>query len=187
MPKQTWQKLQETRDAVRGFVAKHLKRAPMPSDRVGDLMTTQVYACGPDDELQRAADIMWNHDCGAVPVVQDGGRLVGIITDRDLCMAAYTRGSSLTGVKVAAAMAHDVATCTPEDTIAHAFELMAQRRVRRIPVVDADGHLTGMLSIGGLATRLAGPGTERDSCELLAKTLAAISTPWKQEAEQAAQ
>ena len=189
MPKQTWKKIQETRDAVQGFMNKHFKRSPALSDRARDVMTATVYSCRPSDELQRAASIMWNQDCGAVPVVDDEERLVGIITDRDICMAAYTQGSALGGLKVSAAMARDVATCGPDDTIAHVLGLMVQRRVRRIPVVGQDGTLAGMLALGGLATHLIGSdksATASDACAALAQTLAAISRPWASEGEQAA-
>jgi len=71
-----------------------------------DLMTTGVKTCRVDDSVERAAQIMWEHDCGAVPVVDADERLVGIVTDRDVCMAAYTRGDSLQAIAVSGVMAH---------------------------------------------------------------------------------
>jgi Mg/Co/Ni transporter MgtE len=67
---------------------------------VRDLMTTAVRSCTTGDNLQRAAQIMWESDCGVVPVVDRDGRLVGMITDRDICMAAYTQGKPLSHIGV---------------------------------------------------------------------------------------
>ena len=66
-----------------------------PALKVKELMTLDVSCCHPGDTLERAAELMWQHDCGCVPVVDEGSHVVGMITDRDVCMAAYTRGVSL--------------------------------------------------------------------------------------------
>jgi CBS domain-containing protein len=93
--------------------------------------------CSPDDRLNRAAQVMWEIDCGAVPVTDTDGKILGMITDRDMCMAAYTRGQTLASMTVSSAMSKEAYSCTPEDSIGHAMRLMAQKQVRRIPVTDS--------------------------------------------------
>lgn len=126
--------------------------------RVENLMSRAAVCCTPDDRLSRAAQLMWEHDCGALPVVDGTGRLVSMITDRDLCMAAYTKGESLTGLRVADAMAPEAAACRSDQTITDAATVMRERRVRRLPVVDANEQVVGVLSfhdIVGAAARAA--------------------------------
>lgn len=123
--------------------------------RVEQVMTHPASACRSDQAVSEAARLMWEGDCGCVPVVQAVGDLedlvVGMITDRDVCMAAYTQGRPLTDIAVASAMARDVATCVPEDSVATALSIMTTRKIRRLPVVDAAGRLVGMLSMSDLA------------------------------------
>jgi CBS-domain-containing membrane protein len=118
--------------------------------KVSELMTTEVRACNPHDTLNRAAQLMWENDCGAIPVVDSGGKVIGMLTDRDVCMAAYTRGVPLAHARVENAMSPDVSTCIATDTIAIAAERMRQRQVRRLPVIDDDGVLIGILSLSDI-------------------------------------
>src|SRR5690606_4063455 len=99
-------------------------------------------ACQPGDPLSEAARLMWELDCGAVPVVSSAGKLVGMITDRDICMAAYTRGQSLSAMNVESTMSSNLVTAAPGDSLAKVTSLMRERQVRRIPIVD-DGKLAG--------------------------------------------
>jgi CBS-domain-containing membrane protein len=150
--------------------------------RVEELMTKSVRTCRPEDSLNRAAQIMWDHDCGAVPVVSsDGeGRLVGMITDRDLSMAAYTRGRTLGEIAVQDVMARDLQCCQPADTLAEAEHGMRRARVRRLPVVDESGHVVGLLSLADLAREAAKQrGSKRPTVreKEVAETLAAICEP----------
>jgi CBS domain-containing protein len=127
--------------------------------KVEQVMTRPVKACRADQSVVEAARIMWEGDCGCVPVVQAADGLdevvVGMITDRDVCMAAYTQGRPLGEIQVASAMARDVATCLPEDSITTALGIMETRQIRRLPVVDSWGRLVGMLSISDLAEEAA--------------------------------
>lgn len=116
------------------------------------IMSQPVHVCRSDDTLNRAAQLMWDHDCGALPVVDPEGRLVGIVTDRDICMAAYTQGQPLSSMRVESAMARDVCTVRPEVSIGEVEKLMREKQVRRIPVVDADGKPVGIVSIKDLAS-----------------------------------
>lgn len=118
---------------------------------VGQLMVREVATCRLPDTLNTAARIMWEHDCGCVPVVDDDARVVGMLTDRDLCMAAYTQGRPLDAIPVASVMSKDVHTCKADDPIAFAEGIMRAHRVRRLPVTDADGRLIGILSLSDIA------------------------------------
>lgn len=149
--------------------------------RVVDLMQPDVRTCTPDAALSEPARIMWERDCGCVPVVaRDGsGRVVGIITDRDVCMASYTRGGRLAELRVDEAMSRGVHACRPEATLAEAEALMRANQVRRVPVVDDAGRLRGILSLADLAEGASGRRERArgvDETEL-AHTLEAICRP----------
>ncbi len=122
---------------------------------IADLMTRHVMTCAPEDPLNRAAELMWNYDCGCVPVVDGERRVVGILTDRDVCMAAWTQGRPIQEIEVRAAMANEVYACLSDDTIAEAEEIMRQHRVRRLPVVDVEGRLVGIVSLNDIARESA--------------------------------
>jgi CBS domain-containing protein len=119
--------------------------------KIENVMSSQVISCGPDDSLNRAAQLMWEKDCGCLPVVDEEGEVIGIITDRDICMAAYTRGVSLRDASVASAMSHPVISCRAEDSISQVEQIMKEHRIRRIPVLDALDGLVGMVTLGDLA------------------------------------
>lgn len=112
-----------------------------------------AHTCKPNDTLNEPARLMWEFDCGAIPVVNEAWSLVGIITDRDICMAAYTRGQSLGALSVENAMATDVATASPDATLEAITALMRQRQIRRVPVVD-DGLVVGIVSLADVARYL---------------------------------
>ena len=124
-------------------------------------MTREVEACRPEDSLAEAAAVMWRRDCGAVPVVGEDGGVAGIITDRDICMALATRRAYASDVRVEEVMARDVATCTPEDDAEEALELMRERQLRRLPVVDGRGQLAGILSLADVVRRTRKGGGRR--------------------------
>jgi CBS domain-containing protein len=142
---------------------------------VKKLMSTTAVACSPGDPLSRAAQIMWDTDCGAVPVVGPDGRLVGIVTDRDVCMAAYTRGEPLAAISVESTMARDVCTASPDDTLGHVARLMGERQVHRIPVTEG-GRLVGIVALADLARHVrSGEGNNLPGCVILAHTIGRIS------------
>jgi CBS domain-containing protein len=121
---------------------------------IGDLMTRDVRTCAATDSLNDAARIMWEADCGCVPVVEADGTVVGMITDRDICMAAYTQGRRLMHMTVESAASKHVVTIGKDESLRRAEELMRGAQVRRLPVVDTAGHLVGLLSLADLARRL---------------------------------
>lgn len=147
--------------------------------KVEQLMQRAVQACAPTDTLNRAAQIMWEHDCGCVPVVDDAGHAVGMITDRDVCMAAYTRGKTLGELDVATTMTALVQACRPGDTVREAESIMRAAQVRRLPVVDNQNVLVGILSLNDIATearrQAGGSRREIDDGEV-SGTLGAICT-----------
>ena len=97
---------------------------------VKDLMTKDPVTCRLQDCLNRAAQLMWEHDCGCVPVVDDSSRILGIVTDRDICMGAYTQGQALSSIAVSSVCTRQVFTCSPDDTIERAEAMMSTHSVR---------------------------------------------------------
>jgi CBS domain-containing protein len=121
--------------------------------RVEQLMSKNVTPCDAEDRLSEVARIMWERDCGSVPVVAqtDGGRVVAMITDRDICMAAYTTGRPLADLRVYEAMSHSLQACKPGDTVSEVEAVMRKNQLRRLPVVDDAGSLAGILALADLA------------------------------------
>jgi CBS-domain-containing membrane protein len=122
--------------------------------KVEQLMTRNVETCRSSDRMDRAAQIMWERDCGVVPVMAEGNgtaRVIGMVTDRDICMAAYTQGRKLQDMPVASAMSRQVLSCRPTDSLAVALKVMKTNRVHRLPVVDQNEHVVGMLSLADIA------------------------------------
>lgn len=119
--------------------------------KVQELMTRDVKTCRAKDELNRAAQLMWEGDCGVVPVVDHENRVIGMITDRDVCMSAYTKDARLRNLRVSDAMSKQVVFCAPDALIETAMTMMKESRVRRLPVVDNTGKLVGLLSLNDLA------------------------------------
>jgi CBS-domain-containing membrane protein len=154
---------------------------------VSELMTKAVQTCRIDDSLQRAAQIMWEHDCGVVPIVDAERRLLGIVTDRDVCMAAYTRGHALSQISVSDVVtARRVHSVRETDSLEAAEARMERGRVRRVPVVDHEGRLNGILSLADLARHAygsLGQSSEDVGRDGIAKTLAAICEPHAAAAE----
>jgi CBS domain-containing protein len=146
--------------------------------RAQDLMSHPAVTCDVNDPLSIAAHLMWEHDCGAIPVVRDDGKLAGMITDRDLCMAAFTQGRRLDEILVNAVMARHVISVQPDQPIDEVARLMAEHQVRRLPVVDADLKPVGVISMNDLAIESAQPDTRmKGGPAQIARTLAAICQP----------
>ena len=144
--------------------------------RVDELMTHPVVTCSVEASLNTAAQLMWEHDCGAIPVVDEEGRLASAVTDRDICMASYTQGRRLEDIPVTTVMASQVLACHIDDSVETAEQLMREGQVRRIPIIDNDGRPVGIISMNDLARVAAHakkPGIDREIVE----TLAAICEP----------
>jgi len=148
--------------------------------RVKDLMSAQPHACAVSEPASAAARIMWEHDCGIVPVVSGDGRLVGVVTDRDICMATYLQGRPPAEIPVRQLMTREPIACHPDDEVLWAEHLMAERQIHRLPVVDHHGAPVGMLSLGDLARGSTASGDGRRKGDLrddLLQTMAAIARP----------
>jgi len=119
--------------------------------RVEQLMTRDVRTCGPEDSLAAAAQAMWERDCGCVPVVDPERKVLGMVTDRDICMAAWIKGRNLHEIGVREVMSEEVIACRIDEAAELAEALMREYGVRRLPVVDLEGKLAGLLSLADLA------------------------------------
>ncbi len=148
--------------------------------KVQDAMTRNVTACHENDSLNYAAQLMWECDCGAIPVLDGNDVVCGMITDRDVAMAAYTQGLALQEIPVRTAMSTVVHSCSADDTIESALALMQKNRVHRIPVTDG-GRPVGMLALSDLMRVLRssdhGRKHEVPHAEALVETLVVITAP----------
>lgn len=106
--------------------------------KVRDLMTTDVKSCSPDTNLATAAALMQKADCGVLPVVAD--TLLGIITDRDICLAASKKENQVLRTKVSDVISGEVYNCAPRDEVKDALKIMRKNKVRRLPVVNGEGY-----------------------------------------------
>ncbi len=146
--------------------------------RVKSLMTRHVHSCTPEDTLAQAAKRMWDNDIGALVVVDAEGRPIAMVTDRDICMAAYTQGVRLVDGKVATAMSRQLVTCTPDTSISELESVMNHAQVRRVPVVGYGDELVGIIALGDLARHsqekplgkaLEGPAVSRTFAGIVAR------------------
>jgi CBS domain-containing protein len=144
--------------------------------QVHEIMTSDVVACHARDTMDRAVEVMLGKDCGCVPVVDDQERVVGIITDRDICVASYATGQKLSELFVRGGMAPKVECCAPDDSLDEAERKLRARQLRRLPVVDRDGRLVGILSMADLARAVALGKRSMHPADLC-ETLAAICRP----------
>ena len=116
--------------------------------KVRDIMMAQPKTASPGTTLAAAAHLLWDADCGILPVVE-GGKLVGVVTDRDMYIALATRNKPASQVTVGDVATGTVWACGPDDDVHVALDTMKARRVRRLPVV-ADGSLVGMISMNNI-------------------------------------
>jgi CBS domain-containing protein len=151
--------------------------------RVKHVMTKDPQCCVPADSAQHAARLMREAGAGAIPVVesQERRKLVGIVTDRDLCMKVVAEGCEPGETPVADCMTLKVVSCTPADSIQKATELMKENQIRRVTVVDAEGCLTGIVALADVVERGDVRATETD--DTLKKVSAPSAEPSKPRAE----
>ena len=149
------------------------------------IMSREVHRCRPDDTLNYAALTLWERDCGSLPVCAGDGdgeaRVIGMLTDRDICMAALFQGKPLHELKVADAMSRDIRVARVDDRPEDIELLMRELKIRRVPVTDDGGRLVGIVSLADFARAARGDESlhrngavsERD----VGYTLAAICEP----------
>ena len=140
--------------------------------KIRDFMTQGVHTVRPDDTLETAAGRMWAHDFGSLPVIDARGRVVAMVTDRDICMAAYTQGKRLSSIPVATAMSKTVTTCNAEDAPIAAERQMREKQVRRLPVVDNQHRLVGIVSLNDIVLEAVGSNTKDTNRDLSVKEMA---------------
>jgi CBS domain-containing protein len=146
--------------------------------KVQDIMTSDVQCCGPDTNLAAAAHMMWDSDCGALPVLNAQGKVMGMITDRDICMATATKNRPPSEITVWETISGKAYTCRMSDDVHTAIDIMKRERVRRLPVVDEEDVLQGVISMNDfilLAGETKGGKAPAISCEDVARTMKAIS------------
>jgi CBS domain-containing protein len=146
--------------------------------KISKVMTQKPATCGPADALAAAASIMWHRDCGAIPIVEEENRLVGMITDRDICIAVTSRNARARGIRIADVMTPSPVTCCADENLRDALRLMAEHQIHRLPVTDADGGLVGIVSLTDLVPHVGkGKKAERISRKDLLHALRAITAP----------
>jgi CBS domain-containing protein len=121
--------------------------------KVQEVMTREVEACRPATDLAAVSMIMWRQDCGIVPIIDDHHRVLGVISDRDICMALATRHRRAEEVTAHDVMSDRLFLARPDDDVRVALDTMRTERVRRLPVVDAERRLLGMVSINDIVLR----------------------------------
>ncbi len=137
-------------------------------------MSQPVIKIQADDDLNRAAQLLWEHDCGALVVVDREGKLVGMLTDRDICMAAYIQGLPLAAIGVRVAMSDSVVRCRASDSDEDAARLMATHQLRRLPIVDADDRPLGVVALSDLA-HAAADSRDQAAPRRVVEALAAVT------------
>jgi CBS domain-containing protein len=120
--------------------------------KVRDVMTASAVCCKPETNIGAAVELLWSHNCGMLPVVDVNNRLVGIVTDRDICIAMGTRNRLPGELTVGETAIRPVFTCKPDDEIHEALGTMAEKQVRRLPVVNGEGVPEGILSMDDIIT-----------------------------------
>jgi CBS domain-containing protein len=120
---------------------------------IKEVMNPKVTTCGPDATLEDAALLMWHGDCGTVAVVDETGAAIGIITDRDICMAVAFQHKPPREIQVQEVMSRQLYTCQADNDIMSALKTMSFEKVRRLPVTNGAGQVEGIISIEDLIAR----------------------------------
>lgn len=137
-------------------------------------MTYDVQTCSPETNLAAAAMQMWRGDFGVMPIVA-GGKVVGMITDRDICIAAATKHRDPANIRVKEVISGQVYGCSPDTDIHEALKIMQQKQVRRLPIISAeDGRLAGILSMNDVALKEQGGAKAELSAEDVETTMRGI-------------
>ena len=126
--------------------------------KIRDLMTRDVVTCTTETDLARVAQLMWDADCGTVPVVDPSGHVQGMVTDRDVCIGVATRQRPAGHIAVREVMSSPAHGCAPDDDVTTALETMRSHAVRRLPVIDNDGHIRGIVSMNDILLHAGGNG-----------------------------
>ena len=149
--------------------------------KVRDVMRKTAVFCGLDTNLAAAVELMCKNGCGFLPVVGEGGNVIGVITDRDICIALGTRNQKPTEVLVKDVMLPEqytfpkLFTCTPDDDIHCVLKTMRMEKIRRVPAIDREGALMGILSMDDIVLQACARAGKHDiSCEDVVNAYKAI-------------
>ena len=127
--------------------------------KCNEVMTKNPVCCLPNDAVIKAAELMKSENIGSIPVIENERtqKLVGIVTDRDLALKIVAQGRDAKSTNVEAVMTHKVVTCFADDDLQKALDAMAEHQLRRIPVVDSDNKIVGIIAQADVATRIDQP------------------------------
>jgi|SRR5215813_852063 len=132
--------------------------------KIQNIMTTNVASCSPVTNLAAAAGLLWENDCGWLPITDGEGKVVGVVTDRDICMAVATKNRLASEIHVREVMTGAVHACHPNDDVKSAIKTMRDEKVLRLPVVDEKGRLQGVISMNDIMIQTES-GKSGLSCE----------------------
>lgn len=144
--------------------------------KIQTYMTPGVKSIKAGESLQDAAKIMWEGDCGALPVINDKQQVVGMITDRDIAMAGFIQGRPLRDIQVSETMSKSLVTVGIDDDLSAAEKLMQSKQLRRLPVLNSKQHLAGILSLNDIARAYTKDGGKQVKANEVADTLASVCT-----------
>jgi CBS domain-containing protein len=142
--------------------------------KVFEVMTIDVGFCHAGDTLTRAAEIMWQKDCGIVPVLDAEKKILGVITDRDICIAAATRNRRTSSIRAGEMNFAAVKTCAMEDDVKDVLRRMRKYKIRRLCVTNKEGELLGIVSLSDILLKA---GEKKSVRKLIFSTLNAIAKP----------
>ena len=139
-----------------------------------EIMTKDPVCCLPDDEVQKAAKLMKDEDVGVIPIIEDEDTktLLGIVTDRDLALRVVAEGRDIGGTRIKDVMTTGAVSCRPDDDLQKALDAMEENQVRRIPVVDHNQTIVGIIAQADVATRLSEPKKIAEVVEEISKAQA---------------
>ncbi len=126
--------------------------------KVKDIMLPSPCYCRPETDLGSATELMWTANCGFLPVESVEGKVMGVITDRDICIALGTRNRPAGEVKVGEVISEKLYSCGPDDDVHRALQTMGEAKVHRLPVVAQNGSLVGILSMDDILFRAEASG-----------------------------
>lgn len=142
---------------------------------VSEIMKQPPATCSNNDTVTAAAKVMHSHKCGFVPIVDSRGAVVGVVTDRDVCLLVGDKNRAMTHISIQDAMSQPVFSCYANENVKMALATMAKHHVRRLPVLDKHGHLQGVLSIDDVVQ--APPRRGAPTAEDIVAALKGISSP----------
>ena len=127
--------------------------------KCSEVMTNNPVCCLPNDTVANVAELMNSGNIGSIPVIENEQtkKLIGIVTDRDLTLKIVAKGLDAKSTKVETVMTRKVVTCRADDDLQKALDAMAENQLRRIPVVDADNKIMGIIAQADVATRIDQP------------------------------